>query len=254
MSAYGTYLINNSVCFIDGHCYFVAGVTSIFFGNTRFNIIETINTTATQFSANTVSTIFGKMEKISGTCVKPIPILNESAAIVIFLCVYPHFPIICKPLTTMLPNIISVQPPRTASGRVASNEPKNGKMPASSIITAPAAIANLLTTLVIATRPTFWLNEVIGRQPNIDDNALIKPSQAIEPDVSLRVTSRFNPEAANADVSPIVSVADTKKINVTEIIALILNSGLKGIIDGNAINEVFCNAEKSIIPIQAATI
>lgn len=59
---------------------------SIFFGRTRFKIIDTINTTATQFSANTFSIILGKMLKISGTCVKPIPILSESAAIVILRC------------------------------------------------------------------------------------------------------------------------------------------------------------------------
>ena len=56
----------------------------------------------------------------------------------------------------------------------------------------------------MATKPTFWLNEVIGRQPNTDDNALTKPSQAIEPDVSFVVASlpspalslALNPQAA----------------------------------------------------------
>ena len=84
---------------------------------------------------------------------------------------------------------------------------------------APVAMVNRLTTFVMATNPTFWLNEVIGRQPNTEDNALTKPSQAIEPDVSSLVTSRFKPEAARAEVSPIVSVAETRKINVTERIA-----------------------------------
>ena len=58
----------------------------------------------------------------------------------------------------------------------------------------------------------------------------MKPSQAIEPEVSFTVVLRLRPVAARADVSPIVSVADTRNINVTEIIALILNSGLNGII------------------------
>lgn len=83
---------------------------------------------------------------------------------------------------------------------------------------APDAIAKRLTTLVIATSPTFWLKDVIGRHPNTDDNALIKPSQAIEPEVSFKLASRFKPEAASAEVSPIVSVAETRKISVTEII------------------------------------
>lgn len=44
-----------------------------------------MNTTATQFSAKTLRTISGKIAKISGTCVKPIPTLSESATIIIFL-------------------------------------------------------------------------------------------------------------------------------------------------------------------------
>lgn len=119
---------------------------------------------------------------------------------------------------------------------------------------APDAIAKRLTTLVIATSSTFWLKEVIGRHPNTDDNALIKPSQAIEPEVSFKLASRFKPEAASAEVSPIVSVAETRKISVTEIIAFRLNSGLKGISLGKAIIDVPCSAEKSTTPIAIATI
>ena len=164
---------------------------------------------------------------------------------VIFLWENPHFPIIWIPLTTIVPNIIIVHPPRTESGSVASTAPKIGKIPAKIIITAPVAIANRFTTFVIATRPTFWLKEVIGRQPKQADNALTKPSQAIEPVVSFTVTSRFNPDEASADVSPIVSVADTRKINVTDTMAFKLNSILNGIICGNAIIDVFASAEKS---------
>ena len=69
---------------------------------------------------------------------------------------------------------------------------------------APVAIAYLFTTFVIATSPTFWLNEVIGIHPKTEDSALTKPSHAIEPDVSLVVASLFKPEDASADVSPIV--------------------------------------------------
>ena len=40
----------------------------------------------------------------------------------------------------------------------------------------------------------------------------MKPSQAIEPEVSFTVVLRLRPVAARADVSPIVSVADTRNI------------------------------------------
>lgn len=198
--------------------------------------------------------ICGKIEKISGTCVKPSPILNDNAAIIIFLCEKPHFAIICKPLITILPNIISVQPPSTASGNVASNVPNIGNNPAKTIITQPVKIVNLFTTFVIETSPTFWLNDVIGKQPKSPDNALTKPSAAIEPVSSFFETSRFNPYDASADVSPIVSVADTRKITSTEIIAPILNVGLIGSICGSDTICAVLNPEKSTIPIHTATI
>ena len=198
--------------------------------------------------------ICGKIEKISGTCVKPSPILNDNAAIIIFLCEKPHFAIICKPLITILPNIISVQPPSTASGNVASNVPNIGNNPAKTIITQPVKIVNLFTTFVIETSPTFWLNDVIGKQPKSPDNALTKPSAAIEPVSSFFETSRSNPDDASADVSPIVSVADTRKITSTEIIAPILNVGLIGSICGSDTICAVLNPEKSTIPIHTATI
>ena len=197
--------------------------------------------------------ICGKIEKILGTCVKPSPILNDNAAIIIFLCEKPHFAIICKPLITILPNIISVQPPSTASGNVASNVPNIGNKPAKTIITQPVKIVNLFTTFVIETSPTFWLNDVIGKQPKSPDNALTKPSAAIEPVSSFFETSRFNPDDASADVSPIVSVADTRKITSTEIIAPILNVGLIGSICGSDTICAVLNPEKSTIPIHTAT-
>lgn len=50
-----------------------------------------------------------------------------------------------------------------------------------------------------------------------------------------------------------VSVADTKKINVVEMMALILNSGLNGSKDGNAMTAVFCKELKSTTPMAMAT-
>lgn len=158
------------------------------FGKTRFNIIETINTTATQFCAKTVCTICGKILNKSSHCVNPSPTLSDNAAITIFLCENPHLLIICRPLTTIVPNIIIVQPPSTA--------------------------------FVIATSPTFWLNDVIGRQPNTDESALTNPSHAIEPDVSFSVAYLSSPEEASAEVSPIVSVAETKNISTTDTIGI----------------------------------
>ena len=95
-------------------------------------------------------------------------------------------------------------PPSTGAGIEANTEPNLGKKPQMTKTLAPKAIHHLLTTLVIATSPTFWLNYVIGKQPNTEDNELTKPSQAIEPEVSLVVASLFKPEDASADVSPIV--------------------------------------------------
>ena len=112
---------------------------------------------------------------------------------------------------------------------MARSAPKIGNMPARSMIMAPVAIVKRFTTLVIATRPTFWLNDVIGRQPNKAETELTKPSQAREPDISFCVTSRFKPLAASAVVSPIVSVADTRNMRTTENIASKRNSGLNGI-------------------------
>ena len=51
----------------------------------------------------------------------------------------------------------------------------------------------------------------------------------MEPEVSFSVTSLPSPDDARAEVSPIVSVADTRKISIKENIALALNSILKGI-------------------------
>ena len=153
----------------------------------------------------------------------------------------------------MLPNIMIVQPPSTASGNVASAVPTAGTNPAMIIMIAPIKIVKRFTTFVMATRPTFWLKDVIGIQPNRPDNALINPSQAIEPLISFSVTSLPNPDAATADVSPIVSVADTKKIIVTDTIALILNSGLNGIKCGTDMIPQSANPEKSTFPIGMAT-
>ena len=73
-----------------------------------------MKTTATQFSAKTVFTSSGKMLNSPLACVKPIPMLSESEEIIRFLWLNPHFAVIPNPAKRMEPNIIMVQPPRTA--------------------------------------------------------------------------------------------------------------------------------------------
>ena len=164
----------------------------------------------------------------------------------------PHFPIISIPLTTIVPNITIVHPPSTGSGSVEKNAPTGGNIPANIRINAPNIIVNLFTTFVIAIRPTFCENDVIGIHPNTPDTALKKPSHASDPDTSFSVMSLSSPPATTAVVSPIVSAADTKKIRATDKIAPGLNIGLYGNTLGNAINPtvfiVPVKCEKSTIP------
>ena len=64
------------------------------------------------------------------------------------------------------PNMMTVQPPSTQSGGVVKNAPKGGNRPPRIIASAPNMIVKRLTTWVIEMRPTFWLNDVMGEQPN----------------------------------------------------------------------------------------
>ena len=51
-----------------------------------------------------------------------------------------------------------------------------------------------------------------------------------------------------------VSVADTRKINVIDTMALALNTGLNGMMDGRLTAAVSCSAEKSTAPMNTARI
>ena len=96
-----------------------------------------------------------------------------------------------------------------------------------SSVSAPNMIVKRLTTFVMATRPTFWLNEVMGGQPNTPpDTAEIKPSQARDPETSFSVISRPRPPVQTAEVSPIVYAAEKKNTSVTETIAPRSNFGV----------------------------
>ena len=87
--------------------------------------------------------------------------------------------------------------------------------------------------------------DVVERLPEDEINTEAAASEEI---------TQESAEAARAEVSPIVSVAETKKIKITEKIALALNSGLKGINEGTATIEVPESEEKSTTPIITATI
>ena len=112
-----------------------------------------------------------------------------------------------------------VHPPSTASGKDAKKFPTGGSRPARIMHAAPVIMVNRLTTFVILTSPTFCEKEVTGGQPNNAENVDAYPSQASEPEISSPVISLFRPPETSAEVSPIVSAADTRKIMQTERIA-----------------------------------
>ena len=91
-------------------------------------------------------------------------------------------------------------------------------------------------------------------QPNTEDKLLITPSQVMEPATSFSVTSRPKPMAVIAEVSPMVSVAETRKIRKKAKIASAWNSMVKGISLGMASISTEAKRLKSTIPMAAATI
>ena len=182
-----------------------------------------------------------------------MPTASDSAAMVMLRCVNPARAIIWKPLTMMLPNIMMVQPPSTASGSDENTTLITGRNAASTMMTAPVAMARRFTTFVMATRPTFCENDVMGRQPKHADSELTKPSHAMEPVSSFSFTSRFRPTIVSAEVSPIVSVADTRKMSVTDTMAPRLNSGVNGMSCGSANSCMPANPLKSTAPMNSAT-
>lgn len=108
---------------------------------------------------------------ISLAVVKPMPTARERETMTMFLWENPHLAIICTPEVRMVPNIIMVHPPSTAWGREAKKFPTGGRSPARIIQAAPVMIVKRLTTFVMATRPTFWENEVTGGHPNTVERA-----------------------------------------------------------------------------------
>ena len=97
----------------------------------------------------------------------------------------------------------------------------------------------------------------MGMHPNTPEREEMKPSQAMDPESSLSVTSRFRPELARAVVSPIVSVAETRKIMTMAKIAPGSNTGTNSwelkMNAGRANSCMSAKAEKSTMPRGMAT-
>ena len=190
---------------------------------------------------------------MSPICVNPMPTASDSAAIVMLRCEKPALAIIWKPLTMMLPNIMTVQPPSTASGSEANTRLTAGTNPASTSTAAPVAMARRFTTPVMATSPTFCEKEVTGEQPKQPDNVDTSPSAATAPESSLSVGLRRRATAVSAEQSPTVSVADTRNRSVMDRMAEGLNSGITGIRAGSDTSCMPANPEKSTLPSGMAT-
>ena len=140
---------------------------------------------------------------------RPKPRPNAMATMVAFRPVKGSLVIRLMPEITMLANMNTAAPPKTGWGMMLMMAPILGNRPASTRMAAPMAMAKRLTTLVMPTRPTFWLKEVLGSTPNRAATAEPKPSQTTAPDSSLSVGARSRPPSTTPEVSPMVSTAVT---------------------------------------------
>ena len=95
-------------------------------------------------------------------------------------------------------------------------------------------VVNRLTTFVIATKPTFWLNDGFGSTPNAAANVEPRPSHTTPPDSSLFDGGRSMPPCVTPEMSPIVSTAVTMNITSTGAMARMSNTGATGIRSGMA--------------------
>jgi hypothetical protein len=97
------------------------------------------------------------------------------------------------PAATTMPNITITPPPSTSIGTVESRARPSGTRPQTIRKSAPMVTTWRLMTPVIAIRPTFWLNDVLGRPPKTPESAVPKPSAKVAPWISLSVASRPAP-------------------------------------------------------------
>ena len=105
-----------------------------------------------------------------------------------------------------------------------------------------------LTTWVMEIRPTFWLKEVMGEQPNTPpERAEAKPSTHREPEISSTVMSRPRPPVQQAVVSPMVSTAETMNTRQKDRMAPSWNWGLKA----NSWGTATMPSSRMVLPIPA---
>ena len=143
---------------------------------------------------------------------------------VIFLAFIGFFVMSWIPLTTMEENIITAAPPRTLWGMMDTSAASFGNSPQKIRKIAPVANAKRFTTFVMATRPTFWLKEVLGSTPKMAAREEPRPSQITPPDSSVSVASRPIPPSITPEISPTVSTAVTINMIITGTMARISNT------------------------------
>ena len=86
-----------------------------------------------------------------------------------------------------------------------------------------------MTILVMVTRPTFWLKEVLGSTPKMAAKEEPRPSHMTPPESSLSVASRPMPPSVTPEISPTVSTAVTINMIITGMMARRSNTGFTGI-------------------------
>ena len=124
---------------------------------------------------------------------------------------------------------MTAAPPRTLWGMMDTTAASLGSRPHSTRKIAPQARAVRLTILVMVTRPTFWLKEVLGSTPNRAAKEEPRPSHITPPASSWSVASRPMPPSVTPEISPTVSTAVTMNMIITGMMARRSNTGLTGI-------------------------
>ena len=126
------------------------------FGKNKLNNNDTTKTPATAFPLKMSPTACGKQEKkFPEVWVKPTPIQKDRETMIIVRSSNLQFLSIFIPSYIIDPNIITVQPPKTACGKELKKAPSGGNKDAKIKINAPIKIVKRLITCVIVTNPTF---------------------------------------------------------------------------------------------------
>ena len=148
----------------------------------------------------------------SGTCCRPRPTDSAVAKITMLRLFHLTSDSIDAPAAATIPNMTITPPPRTWIGIVLMIAPIFGTKPQKIRKIAPIVTTWRDITPVIAIRPTFWLNDVFGKEPNTPAIAVPKPSAKVAPVTSASVASRPAPPLVIPDTSPTVSIAEINAI------------------------------------------